>query len=88
MVHAALSRPTASHPARIRALLVRAREQAGDERFWSLAVATQLLDEHRAALERRASLTPCPIRRHRIGCVLRAWEAHQSTVAAELRQLR
>lgn len=41
---------TRSRPARVRALLQQARHEEGVERFWSFAVAIQLLEEHLADL--------------------------------------
>ncbi len=45
MVEAFPGRPAPTYPARIRELLARASEQGAVERFWSLAVAQQLIEE-------------------------------------------
>jgi hypothetical protein len=80
------TRTSPSHPARIRALLRRATQQEEVERFWSLAVACQLIDEHLAALRDHPATRPTQARR-RAGCC-QAWTARLERVQAALRQHR
>ncbi len=73
-------------PTRIRRLLRRALRERDTARFWSLAVAIQLIDDHRADLVRRIGQGhPQPYRR-RVRQARRAWTVLRAVATALLRR--
>jgi hypothetical protein len=81
--------PNASPPplrVRIAALRTRAKRQRGTTRFWSLAVALQLIDDHLGALRQRAAGMSSRPQRARIQWARRSWEQCRAAVLAALRR--
>jgi Ni/Fe-hydrogenase subunit HybB-like protein len=81
--------PNVSPPplrARIAALRTRAKHQRGTARFWSLAVALQLIDDHLAVLHQRATGMISRSQRARVQWAQRSWEQCRAAVLAALRR--
>jgi hypothetical protein len=70
--------------ARVRMLLARAHHQQDTERFWSLAVAMQLIEDHLAQLHHRASLARGRSHHQRAQRAQEAWKARLRDVYALL----
>jgi hypothetical protein len=77
---------TTPRPTRIRRLLSCASHERDTARFWSLAIATQLIDDHLADLSRRVAHARYVPYRRRVWQARRAWEVLRVVVVALLRR--
>lgn len=86
MVAPVPSEPPPPLRTRVATLRIRAKRQRGTERYWSLAVALQLIDDHLAALRRRAAGMAGRPQHARIQWAQRSWEQCRAKVLAALRR--
>lgn len=70
----------------IAALRTRAKQQRGTARFWSLAIALQLIDDHLVELRQRADGLVSRPQCARVRWTQRSWEQCRATVQAALRR--
>ena len=89
MHHFRPDRPPPPDVIRIRTLLAQTRDtNAPGARFWALAVASQLIEEHLAFLDHRLGRPATPTRLARCRRARRAWECCLAAVRAELDRAR